>query len=71
MTNSAQQFQVGDRITAAKCGRADNVQFIRHDVTGTVERLMGTALSFHGADGSLFFAMVRDIEHVTDGQGVR
>jgi hypothetical protein len=51
---------VGDVVTAASCGRADNVQFMRHDVTGTVTKLMGASLAFKDDEGSLYFASVKD-----------
>lgn len=57
-------FKIGDVVIASRCGRADNVHYVRYNVTGVIERDMGAGLAFRGGDGALFFADHKDITRV-------
>lgn len=57
-------FKTGEKVTALRCGRADNVQYTRHNVTAVIEKIMGAGVALRGPDGALYFAGVRDIFRV-------
>lgn len=68
VTADGHTVQVGDRVTSASCGRADNVQYIREGVTGTVEKIMGIAVAFRDDDGALYFSKICDLTMAADGE---